>query len=343
MRVLCVYELGSATESLDHLHQCVKAMRKRYTDLEVHLALKSDHGEADLSWADKVYSTPGMRVKSEHDAHGYWRHFHNSGWTDPRLRKAVITVWANIFKTIKPDYVLAAGSPGALLVASFENIKGINVGNGQFVPSVAGWPETCPFPEMEAWLFVVTQLTAQQLMTHPSIIFTPRIVDEVHTGPALNVFDNVIRADGISMDVDVLAIWDIRHKLSNDLLEFGQRTWGERFRLISAEQFRVMGYQPASFRKSMPLLIGNYDPLSIGVAIQHDLGYIGSPLTRQQLAIAERCENQRISYRLDDHLRMLVSHAEDPFILQGHGLSRTEHKIKSSADIDHVLSLLMRP
>jgi hypothetical protein len=341
MRVLCVFELGSAVESLDQLHQCVKSLRRKHSDLEVHLALKADHGEADITWADKVYSTPTLRVKSEHDAHGYWRHFHNCGWTDAHLRKAACTVWANIYRSLKPDYVFAAGSPSALLVASIENIKGIAVGSGQYVPSVAGWPETCPFPELEAWLYVVTQLTAPQLMTHPAIIFNPKIVDDVRTGPALNVFDNVIKADGLSLDVDVLAIWDIRHQLTNDLLEFGRRTWADRFLLISPEEFRTQGYKADSFIKNMPLLIGNYDPLSVGVAIKHDLSYIGSPLTRQQLAIAERCESQRISYRLDDQLMMLSSHADEPYVLQGHGLSR-EASIKTAADLDQVMDLLIR-
>ena len=188
---------------------------------------------------------------------------------------------------------------------------------------------------------MITQLTAPQLLTHPAIIFNPRIVDDVRTGPALNVFDNVIKADGLSLDMDVLAIWDIRHQLTNDLLEFGRRTWGDRFLLISPEEFRTQGYQADSFIKNMPLVIGNYDPLSVCVAIKHDLSYIGSPLTRQQLAIAERCESQRISYRLDDQLMMLSSHADEPYVLQGHGLSR-EARIKSAADIDQVMDLLIR-
>lgn len=342
MRVLFVFELGSPIESLDYLRQCANSLRNVHENVEVHLALKGEVGKADVSWADKMYSTPTFKTKSEYPVSGFWKFLHLTGWSDPQLRKVACSIWASIFRMVKPDYVFAVGSPSALLVASIEGIKAIQVGNGQFIPSISSWGDECPFPELESWLFLITRHTAQRLLTHPAIIFSNRAADEERNVPGFNVFDDVTKPDGISMDIDVLALWDQRHPLSERMRKLCKETWGSRFVEMSTEDFRVKGYDELSINQSKPLIIGNYDPLSVGIAIKHDLAYIGSPLNKLQLAVAEKCENKRICYRLDDQLMMLKSFAQEPYVLQGHAMARGEAGVKATANLDSVLSMLVR-
>lgn len=340
MRLLCVFELGSPIESLDHLRQCAESLRKQHERLEVVLGLRGEIGSADTSWADKVMSTTTIKTQSSRAVPGYWKFFHYTGWSDPELRKISCTIWSNLYRTIKPDFIIAAGSPSALLVASIDNIKAIQVGSGQFIPSVVGWLDDCPFPELEAWLFLITRHTAQKLLTHPAIIFGPRALDEDRPGPSFNVFDDVTKVAGMSMDVDVLAIWDQRHPLTQKMRAYAAATWGDRFREVSPSDLRMGGYDKASFNGSRPLVIGHYDALSTAIAIQHDLPYIGSPLTKQQAVVAERSERKRVSFRLDNNLNMLKSFAEEDFVFHGHASSREEKGVKATANLDLVLNLL---
>lgn len=342
MRLLCVFELGSPVESLDHLRQCAESMRRLHPGIEVTLALRGEIGTADTSWADKTLTTPTFKTHTSRDVPGYWNFLHHSGWSDPQLRKVAITIWSNLYRTVKPDFIFAAGSPSALLVASIDNIKAIQVGSGQFIPSVAGWSNPCPFPELESWLFLITRQTAEKLLKHPAIIFAHRAIDEEREGPGFNVQDDLSNQDGLVLDLDVLAIWDERHPLTSKLREYASATWGDRFKEIRSADLRTSGYDEASLRASRPLIIGHYDALSVGIAIKHDLPYIGSPLTKQQVAVAERSENKRITYRLDNNLMMLKSYADEPFVLQGHAKSRELQSVKSTANLDLVLGLLSK-
>lgn len=342
MRILCVFELGSPIESLSHLRQCVDSLRRHNDNVEVHLALKSDSGNADVSWADKIYGTPALKVKSDHDAHGYWRYLHTTGWTDPNLRVANCQIWGGLYKMIKPDYILSAGSPSAVLTASLHGIKVIHAGNGQFMPDSNSWPEICPFPELEAWLFVVTKLSAKRLFDHPGIVFSSKTIDVDRNGAFLHVYDDAIAQDGAEFSGDVLAIWDIRHELTGELIDLGRAIWKERFVLKSPEDFRASGFGLGSIKKNNPLIIGNYDALSMSLALSGKFGYMGAPLTRLQYAVAERAELKRLSYRLDEHLMMLRAHADEPFMLQSHGLSRGKENDSSFINIDLVMKLLVR-
>lgn len=342
MRLLCAFELGSPVESLDHLRQCAESMRRVHPGLEVTLALRGETGGADTSWADKVLSTPTFKTQTSRVVQGYWKFLHHSGWSDPQLRKVSITIWSNLFNTVQPDFVIAAGSPSALLVASIENIKAIQAGAGQFIPSASSWSDPCPFPELEAWLFLITRQSAEKLLRHPAILFAPRVIDEKRVGPMFNVQDDIARLDGMPANLDVLAIWDERHPLTSGLRDYAASTWGERFREVRASDLRTSGLDEASLKAERPLIIGNYDALSTGLAIKYDLPYMGSPLTKQQVMVAERSEALRITYRLDDELMMLKSYAEEPFVLQGHAQSRDDRQVKAAANIDLVLSMLTR-
>ena len=341
MRLLCVFELGSPIESLDQLRQCVESIRRIHHNVEVTLALRGEIGAADTSWADKTLMTPTFKTQTSLDVSGYWKFLHHSGWSDPQLRKVSITIWSNLFKVVKPDFVLSAGSPSALLVASIDNIKAIQVGGGQFIPNATSWSDPCPFPELEAWLFLITRLSAEKLLKHPAIIFAHRSIDEDREGPGFNIYDDVARAGGLSTDLDVLAVWDERHPITARLREYAVTTWGERFKETRASDLRSAGVDLANLNGSKPLIIGHYDPLSLGIAIKHDLPYMGAPLTKLQATIAQRAEQKRITYRLDSDLKMLNSFEHQPFVLEGHAMSR-DKVFKASADLDQVLGMLTR-
>lgn len=342
MRLLCVFELGSPIESLDQLHQCAESFRRFHPDVEVTLALRGEIGKADTSWADKTLVTPTFKTQTSLDVPGYWKFLHHSGWSDPQLRKASITIWANLYKMVKPDFILAAGSPSALLVASIESIKAIQVGSGQFIPNISSWVDPCPFPELEAWLFLITRLTAEKLLRHPAIIFAARAIDDERIGPGFNVHDDIARDGGLSMNLDVLAVWDERHPITAAMRAYATATWGERFKEIRASDFRQAGYDLTTLSASKPLILGHYDPLSLGLAIKHDLPYMGAPLTKLQSSVAQRTESKRITYRLDSDLMMLKSFEQEPFVLQGHALSREQQGFKVSANLDQVLGMLAR-
>jgi hypothetical protein len=340
MRILCVYELGSPIDSLDHLRQCAESMRRRHSDVEIYLALRGDTGGADTSWADKVLVTPIIKIKTSHSLHGYWKFLHETGWSDPQQRMIACTIWANLYRSVKPDYVFAAGSPSALLVASIENVKAIQIGNGRLIPSVDGWGDGCPFPELEAWMFLMTRHTVQKLLTHPSVVFSHRAIDEERLAPTFHVVDDLARPGGLSLDLDVLAVWNPRHRLTSVMRKYASETWGDRFHEVSLADLRIGGYDPRTLAKSRPLIIGNYDPMSVGMAIKHDLPYIGSPASKMQSLVSRRSEEKRITFRLDDDLMMLKSFADEPFVLQGHAAARDVREVKAVANIDSVLGLL---
>ncbi|MBI6882482.1 hypothetical protein [Pseudomonas putida] len=342
MRVLCVFELGSPVEAIHHLKQCAESLRRTKPGIQIYLALKGEAGNADLSWADKVLSTPVVKIKSERKDPGFWTHLHQSGWSDPQIRKVTCTIWSNLYRMVKPDYVIAAGSPSALLVASIDGIRGIQVGSGKYIPTISGWDGPCPFPELESWLFLITRHTASRLLSHPAIVFNNRSLDEPREGAVFNVYDDigVVGSEGVGKDV--IAVWDKRHPLTKRLRDFAAKTWGDRFVEMSAEALRVEGIDGQAIGSSKPLVVGNYDALSVNLAIRYDLPYIGSPLTKQQGATAEKCEEARISFRLDDGLKMLRSYADQPFALQAHALARDDMKVKAYADLDQALSFLLR-
>lgn len=342
MRLLCVFELGSPVESINHLRQCAEAMRRQHPGVEVTLALRGEIGSADTSWADKVLTTPTFKTHTSLDVPGYWRFLHHSGWSDPQLRKISITIWSNLFRLVQPDFIMAAGSPSALLVASIDNIKAIQVGSGQFIPSVSSWADPCPFPELESWLFLITRQPAEKLLKHPAIIFAHRVIDDDRSGPIFNVLDDIARPDGQSIAQDVLAVWDERHPLTTQFRDYACTAWGDRFKEIRGSDLRAAGYEPFSFDKSKTLIVGHYDPLSLAIAIRHDLPYMGSPLTKLQSVVAERAESRRIAYRLDSDLMMLKSYAQEPFVLQSHALSRAQQGFKATADLDQVIGMLTR-
>lgn len=340
MRLLCVFELGSPVESLDHLRQCAESMRRIHQDVEVTLALRGEIGDADTTWADKTLTTPTFKTQTSRVVPGYWKFLHHSGWSDPQIRKISITIWSNLYRTVRPDFVIAAGSPSALLVASIENIKAIQTGSGQFIPDVTSWVDPCPFPELEAWLFLITRQTAEKLLRHPAIVFSPKAIDEVRMGPAFNVQEDISRDEALDLDLDVLAIWDERHPLTAGLREYASTTWGGRYREIRAAALRAEGIDESSLARARPLVIGHYDAFSVGLAVKYELPYMGSPLTKQQVAIAERSEGKRLTYRLDSELMMLKSYEQEPFVYQGHAQARDERQVKSAAKIDLVLKML---
>jgi hypothetical protein len=342
MRVLCVHELGSATEALSQLKQCVLEIRNQHEHVDVHLALRGVGSSVELDWVDRLYQTPATRVKSAHEAHGFWRLLHNSGWTDERLRKETIRTWASLYHSVQPDYVLCAGSPSAALVAVLEGFKVIQVGSGQYISAPSVWPDVSPFPELEAWLYVITQRTAEQLLNTASLIFSPAGVQEFRPGVAFNVYEDVLKKGIDSVDTDVLAIWDIRHALTAELMSFGTRHWGSRFQCITPDELRVKGFSAQCLADRRPLIIGNYDPLSLSLAVSIKLGYLGAPLTRYQQSIAKRCEESRLAYHLDDNLDMLSAHVEQPMALKAHGSSRAGDQGEFFSPLPALLSWLVR-
>ncbi len=320
MLILCIYELGSPLESLSHLKQCCDQIRQSHQNVEIVLATKTDLENADISWADKAFITPAIKVKTSHDAHGFWRYLHATGWTDIGLRKANYEVWGALFNELNPDYILCAGSPSGLLMATLLGYKVIQVGNGQHMPHGASWPSECPFPELSGWIESITQIPLHLLLNKPGIVFCPRVADEPRKGAYFNVADQTPGSSNFTGQV--LALWDIRHDLTAELIETATGLWGESFSLMSPDDFR-MNYSGRAVEGSPVLILGNYDALSLSLAIEHNLPYLGSPLSRYQHSIASRCEASKLTFRLDRQLEILKAYDLDPYALQIHAQSRS--------------------
>lgn len=342
MRVLFIYEQGPVHEAFSQLRLCASALRERFEGVEVIVATNGNVEGVDLSWADKVFSTLAIKVKTSHPAEGAWKHLHGAGWTDPEVRKTVYVSWSMLLRELKPDWVVTSGAQSAMLVSVFEEVPVIQVGAGNMIFEPKDWPESGIFPELEDWLYHVSGLTAGQLLDKPGLVFGARALEPQRAGLLLSVCNDMSTTPGAEFAGKVLAIWDERHRLTGALVEKGGRLWGDDFVMVSREGFFEKPFSMASLVERQCLIISNYDAHWSSQIIKHKLPHMGSPLVRYQTAIADRSEQIRFSFDLGDSLQMLDSYREEPYVFDAWAKGRGESAERQFCDIGDSLALLLR-
>lgn len=331
MRVLCTWELGASAESMLQLRRCAQALREHFEGVEIILATEQDIAGADVSWADRYFSAPSVRVRTTRKGLGYWRHFHAAGWTAPAVRQSIYSNWSLVFREFKPDLVLACASPSALLVSVLEDVRVIQVGNGMHMPTDSDWPSDAPFPEFLHWLHFVTGRTLNELLNKPGLVFNARALDKKRNGLFFHV--DPLPETHERLDADVLAVWDDRHYLSDALRERGKSLWGDRFLMVSPA--RAWKERITTSRLSPEgLLIGHYDPYWLTRSLSAGLPYMGSALHRAQGQIASRVQSVPMIFEFDETLGLLDAYHEAPefFIRQTRLHRQPEHHEFSSLD-----------
>lgn len=342
MRVLFIYEQGPVQEAFSQLKMCASSLRARFEGIEVILATNSNVDGADLSWADKVFTTLAIKVKSTHPAEGAWKHLHGAGWTDPEVRKTVYVSWSQLLREFKPDWVVTSGAQSAMLVSVFEEIPVIQVGSGNMIFEPKDWPVSIVFPELEDWLYHVSGLTAGQLLDKPGLVFGARALEPQRDGLLLSVCNDMPAKSGAEFTGKVLAIWDERHRLTGDLVKKGDQLWGDDFVMVSREGYFKNPFNIESLVERKCLIISNYDAHWPSQVIKHNLPHMGSPLLRYQTAIADRAEKIRFSFDLGDSLQMLDSYREEPYVFEAWANGRGESAERQFCDVGDSLALLLR-
>lgn len=337
MRVLFTWEYGSSLESIHYMRCCADTIRTQFSEVSIVLGTSNDVYELDVSWADEVYQTSKIRVESSHAASGPWAYLHRAGWTDPQMREVVFGAWASLIDHAKPDAVLACGSPSSLIVAVVMDIKAIQIGDGMLVFETADWPREPFFPELDDWAHDHGGLLVSELLDRPGLVFCASSIDRPRQGIKLNVLPALEPYSSHATQAEVIALWDRRHPLAQDLKDFGESLFGEAFEMHEPRRF--LATRP-SLRMYRPLLIGHYDSFWVTQAVYHGLPYFGIPNNRRGEYIAGKTEG-RVAYRLDPDFSLLRAYREEPVVFKIQAQERIGKKRQECYDLDVGVSAVL--
>lgn len=147
-RILCAWELGHALGHLTRLEPAARALKERG-----HVVLLAVR---DLAGAAPVLGPAGLpfvqaplaqgRPEAADGPASYAELLLHQGWHAREPLWALVQGWVNLFRTFRPDLLLADHSPAALLAARAARLPCVQIGNGFELP-----PAVSPLPSIRVW------------------------------------------------------------------------------------------------------------------------------------------------------------------------------------------------
>lgn len=322
MKILMTWEMDSDPIHLHHLRLIAHALRAKHPFCHIVLACTQALVASDMTGFDDVFVTSRIQFKHSNEATGVLANLSSLGWTAPDLRPMAFGAWSQLFREIKPDFIVAEASPGALLSAVLEGIPVIQSGNGQYQVTQDELVLNEHFPEFQAWLWRITGKTYAQLLSKPGLIFAPRSVDVARPGMVFNVNPSQWPHNEQTLEHPDALIYDSHERFSGVhhlLAESGLSS----FRLDPGVAIGL---------DKVRLVIGAYDRFSVSLAAAVGALYMGTSLPVKDALWAERCQAKKLAYPIGDLDSLGV-------MLQG--IKRGVKKEGEFLDLDVAISYLL--
>lgn len=331
MKILLTWELDADPAHLHYLKLIAGALRAQHVRVSIILATNQPVLAKDVEWADEVYLTSRVKFKHANAATGVLASLNQLGWTAPDLRSFVFSGWAQLYRELKPDAIVAHSSPGALLSAVLEEIPVIQSSHGFHMVSTLDEGQTHLFPELHAWIEMVANTSLVQLLARPGIVFSPSVADLPRMGL-------VFHCSGAQWP------WQSAQRYEEPVMLAPGSYSTARVRSLLAEagiQTRVIdpsqGYQVHQGQ----LLLGDYHRQSVCAAVQAGTVYAGIDPSERDKDFALRCDKGRISVRLGALGDTGVIEAVD-MLLANAQRHRPESAVASFSELPIAISMLSR-
>lgn len=316
-KVMFTWEHGKSISSLLIMSECAESLRSLFPGVTIILATNRSLSVEDVKWADRVLVSPKITIKTDDPTRkiGLSGALHRDGWTDPVIRQYIYGTWAEVYRSEKPDAVIVCNGVSSLLVALLEEIRVIHIGTGEFAPRAHHFdPEEDPFPELTSWIYRLSPLSMSELMGRPGIVFCDKRVDIPRQGLVFHALPYLPELPKES-EGSVLAIWNKKHPLTAELMKLGYRLWGNRFNLVSPNDW-VNPWARLSIDGKQSLVISHYQPQVISQAVHRGIPHFGLPTSEYGVEIGRRAEHAGLSMRLDGQLELLKDYADNSFIFE---------------------------
>jgi hypothetical protein len=289
MKILFTWEMGSSSIHLHHIKLLAHALRRNRPGCKLMLASTQALTPENAQGFDEVYVTSRLHFKHASEATGTLSALSQLGWTAPDLRQTAFSNWAQLYRQINPDVVIAEASPGACLSAVLEGIPVIQTSNGNYQVSQDELSLNEHFPEFQSWLWCLTGRTYAQLLSQPGIVFAPRAADVsrpglvFHANPAqwLNAPQEP-HAQVLIFD-DQGEYLELPHLLAED----------------GISSLKTSGHSPLDLT-GVAAVFGHFDPYSVSVAITAGALYLGRNPQGKHSDFAQRCISQKLAFSMPD-------------------------------------------
>lgn len=296
MKILFTWELGSSPVHLHHIQVLASALRGAVPGCHLTLACTQPLSAAQTHAFDEVFVTNRLQFKHNNESTGTLSALSQLGWTAPELRALAFSGWAQLYRQIKPDLIVAEASPGALLSAVLEEIPVIQSSNGQYQVSQDELALNEHFPEFQQWLWCLTGRTYAQLLSQPGIVFAPRKADLARPGMVFHVNP---------------AQWpqEVAQLPSAQALIYGDHgTFSELHQVLAEDgisSFQTAVADPIN-TQAVKAVFGHFDPFSISVAVSCGALYFGKDPQGRHEEFAQRCLAQKIAFHMPDDQAIAV-------------------------------------
>lgn len=289
MKILFTWEMGSSSIHLHHIRLLAHALRLSKPGCKLMLASTQALTPENTQGFDEVYVTSRLQFKHASEASGTLAALSQLGWTAPDLRQTAFSNWAQLYRQINPDMVIAEASPGACLSAVLEGIPVMQTSNGHYQVSQDELSLNEHFPEFQSWLWCLTGRTYAQLLSQPGIVFAPRSADVIrpglvfHANPAQWVTAPQEPQAQVLIFDDQGDYTDLPHILAED----------------GISSLKTSGHSPIDLT-SVTAVFGHFDPYSVSVAITAGALYLGKNPQGKHSDFAQRCISQKLAFSMPD-------------------------------------------
>lgn len=309
MKHLFIWENGDIGEFNLCASQCAKTIRLTGQS-EILVATMNRTGDEKFSWADRVITGTGIKVKSSHAGSGLWQQLHNSGWTDPNIRSLVYESWSSLLRTEKPDVVYTWGSPSVTLICIMEDIKVVQMGSGANILEPSDTDNESDFPELQAWIYQFTDRPLGHLLHQPSFIFSDPRLDRKRTGmhfhlaPLLDATIDIESAPlgNVWPNAEIIMVKGGGEE-SKHLQDLLYALYGKQVAFMTKRDWYRYGVGVISgyLRGNESLLITHFDPIIFSQALYYEMNHIGLALNNFERLIARNACNAGLGVQLSGH------------------------------------------
>jgi len=296
MKILFTWELGTSPVHLHHIKLLARALRDAKPGSRLILASTQPLAPEHALYFDEVFVTNRLQFKHSTEATGTLAALSHLGWTAPELRALAFSGWAQLYRQIKPNLVIAEASPGALLSAVLEGIPAIQSSNGHYQVSQDELALNEHFPEFQQWLWCLTGRTYAQLLSQPGVVFAPRSSDLARPGMVFNVSPVISGHYDGSLPSAPALIYD-EHESFAGLHQVLAEDGISSLRATVAEPVNT---------QLVKAVFGHFDPYSVSVAISCGALYFGKDPQPRHADFAKRCLAQKLAFHMPDESAMAV-------------------------------------
>lgn len=303
MKHLFIWENGDAGDFILCASQFAQVIRSA-GESEILFATMNRIGSEDFSWADRVLTASGIKVKSSHTGKGHWQQLHNSGWTDPDLRALVYETWSALLRAEKPDVVYTWGSASATLICVMEDIKVIQMGTGANILEPEDTEGDCSFPELSAWIYQFTDRPLGKLLHQPSFIFCDPRVDRPRTGMYFHMAPTLTTLIGLesSPDAEIIMVKGMS-KESRALQDQLEAMYGSNVAIMSRSQWYrcALAVLSRQLQGQQTLLFSHFDPIVFSQALYYGINHIGIAMGGFERTVADNAQSAGLGIQVSGH------------------------------------------